>query len=160
MEKETKNAWKTYFMIACIVIVVLIICIIVIISAGNDKAGSSANKGKIRYGNQDYSSITLEENLSISGDIENLEGVRWQNARISQNAGDVQVSVTINNDNPDQKVESKQLKIELLDIDGNILAEGNSQIQGLSESTPYINIDFSVGIPIPEVIYNIRIIAE
>ena len=160
MEKEEENKWKICLIIACIIIVILIAYIIVLSNKEGNHAGSSARNGVIRYGNQDYSSIEVEENLSLSGEIENLTGVRWENARISQHAGDAQVSITVNNDNPNQRVEAKQLRIELLDIDGNILAEGNSQIGELSEATPYANIDFVVGIPTPEVVYNLRIVAE
>ena len=159
MEKEQKNIWQICFIASCTIIVILIIWIITISGNGNNKVNSSKNS-VIRYGEKNYSNIKVEEEISDSGDIENLENMRWENVRIIQNDGTAKVSMTIRNDNPEQKIENKHLKIELLDIDGNVLAEGNSDIIELTDSNNFTEINFSAGIPSPEVIYNLRVVAE
>ena len=165
MKKGTMNIWKYCFIIACVVIVVLAINLYSKNKINNDSSvkannGTSVKSGKIRYGNQDYSGITLEEDLSIFGEIENLEDVRFDNVRISQYGGNAVINITISNDNPEKKIEDKQLKIELLDIDGNVLAEGNGHIEELSKERNYANIDFTTSIPTPSVVFDIRIVAE
>ena len=159
MQKEQKNIWQICFIASCVVIVILIIWIITISGNGNNKVNSSKNS-VIRYGEQNYSNIKVEEEISDSGDIENLENMRWENVRITQNDGTAEVSMTIRNDNPEQKIENKHLKIELLDIDGNILAEGHGDITELTNSNNFTEINFSAGIPSPELIYNLRVVAE
>ena len=158
MKNKNMNIWKICFIVAVIVIILMLIYIVI----QNGKIKTLMNNGpaqNIIYGNQDYSGIILEEELNTSGDIENLEGVRWDNARISQNRGTVDVSITINNEK-EEKIEARHLKIELLNEAKEVIAEGETELKELESNHGFEMLNLQVGMPIPQVVHAIKITAE
>ena len=158
MKNKNMNIWRVCFIVAVIVIILMLIYIVI----QNGKVKTLMNSGpaqNIIYGNQDYSGIMLEEELNINGEIENLEGVRWDRARISQNGGTVDVSITINNEK-EEKIEARHLKIELLNEAKEVIAEGDAELKELESNHGYEMLDIQVGMPIPQVVHAIKITAE
>lgn len=156
MKKRIKNVWKICFIISCLIISALTLKILML-KKENKNSNSSKQNPQITYGNGNYTDIMLEEDLYTSGEIKNLENVTWDNVRISQNGGNAEVYLTINYDEPEQTIENKQLKIELLDSKGNVLAEGNATIEELSKVKTYTDINFTVSMPEPVIVYALRI---
>ena len=85
--------------------------------------------------------IRVDEDLSVDGKVENLENVRWHNARIMQNDEKIEVSIMLNNESKDKKIEAKTLTVRLLNKEGKEIASKDVKMNEISDNYGYTDIE-------------------
>ena len=85
--------------------------------------------------------IRVDEDLSVDGKVENLENVRWHNARIMQNDEKIEVSIILNNESKDKKIEAKTLTVRLLNKEGKEIASKDVKMNEISDNYGYTDIE-------------------
>ena len=154
MNFKDKKTW----IIGGIALSYIVLFVIIIVLSVN-----LSNKGKHRNisveDEERIRNIRLDEDISSDGIIENLEGVRWNNARIFQNNGQLNFSVTINNESKDKKVKKQTLKVILLDKYGNEIIAKDLEMKEISKDYGYTNIQFTAEMKELVIIDDIKIVA-
>lgn len=152
MEKE--KIWQ----IVCLVLVVIIIGLAVY--AFGFKSNSIIKKSGDNSSENEFKDIRLDESISTDGKIENLDNVRWNNARITQSDGKLDVSLMINNESQDKKIGNQNLKVTLLDESGKEIASKDVSIKGIDANYGYKDINFSVEMKELVIVNDIKIVAS
>ena len=152
MEKE--KIWQ----IVCLVLVVIIIGLAVY--AFGFKSNSIIKKSGDSSSENEFKDIRLEESISTDGEIENLENVRWNNARIMQSDGRLELSLMLNNESQDKKVGEQKLKITLLDKTGKEIVSKDVSIKEIDSKYGYTDINFSVEMKELVIVNDIKIVAS
>ena len=148
------NKWQLMFFISLFVIVVLVISIILLI-ANNGKF----NKKQIDKDDSSYRDIRIDEDIFAHENIENLENVMWDNARITQDNSRIEVSLNIRNES-EEKVESKTLTVKLLDEDGKIIAEKDIEMGEIEGNFGYKDLDLEFETNEIKFVYDIKVVAK
>ena len=152
MEKE--KIWQ----IVCLVLVVIIIGLA--IYAFGFKSNSSTKKYGDNSSENEFRNIRLEEEFSTDGKVENLENVKWNNARIMQNDGRLEFSLMLNNESQDKKIGKQKLKITLLDKTGKEIVSKDVSIKGIDSKFGYTDINFSVEMKEFVIVNDIKVVAS
>lgn len=155
MKKE--RIWQ----IICLILVVIVIGLSVY-TFGFKNTNNIDNKNNATNSTEenDNRRIRIDEDLSIDGKVENLENVRWSNARITHTDGKLELSIMLNNESKDKKVEAKTLTVKLLDKAGKEIATKDFEMKEIKDNYGYTNIELTFDIAEPVIIYNISIIAK
>ena len=158
MEKE--NIWQ----IICLGLVVIVIGLAVYAFGfkGNNNFNNSNNQVSDNSISEDerHIMIRLDEDLSLDGTIKNLENVRWHNARIIQMDGQLELSIMLNNESKDKKIEARTLTIKLLDKAGKEIATKDFEMKEIKDNYGYTNIELTFDIPEPVIVGDIEITAK
>ena len=158
MEKE--RIWQ----IICLILVVIIIGLSVYTFGFKNTNNTNNTDNKYNATNSteesDYRRIRIDEDLSTDGKVENLENVRWNNARITHTDGKLELSIMLNNELKDKKIEAKTLTVKLLDKAGKEIATKDFKMKEIKDNYGYTDIDLTFDIAEPVIIYNISIIAK
>ena len=155
MKKE--RIWQ----IICLILVVIVIGLSVY-TFGFKNTNNIDNKNNATNSTEenDYSMIRIDEDLSTDGKVENLENVRWSNARITHTDGKLKLSIMLNDELKDKKIEAKTLTVKLLDKAGKEIATKDFEMKEIKDNYGYTNIELTFDIAEPVIIYNISIIAK
>ena len=159
MKKE--NVWQ----IISLVLVIIIIGLSVYTFVYKDNKKVENNENSIDTttpgpGDLEYRRIRVDEDLSVDGKVENLENVRWHNARIMQNDEKIEVSIMLNNESKDKKIEAKTLTVRLLNKEGKEIAYKDVKMNEISDNYGYTDIKAEFENMEYAVIYNIELIAK
>lgn len=159
MKKE--NVWQ----IISLVLVIIIIGLSVYTFVYKDNKKVENNENSIDTttpgpGDLEYRRIRVDEDLSVDGKVENLENVRWHNARIMQNDEKIEVSIMLNNESKDKKIEAKTLTVRLLNKEGKEIASKDVKMNEISDNYGYTDIKAEFENMEYAVIYNIELIAK
>lgn len=163
MENNKKNICKIGFIILTyIVLIGIIIALSIYISKLNNENLTKEEKiESLQNKDEDiYKKIRLNEDLSTDGEVENLENVRWRDARIMQNDDKLELSIMLNNELKDKKIEAKTLTVKLLDKQGKEIASKDFEMKEISDNYGYTNIELTFDIPEPIIVYDIVISAK
>lgn len=152
MEKE--KIWQ----IVCLVLVVIIIGLA--IYAFGFKSNSSTKKYGDNSSENEVRNIRLDEEYSTDGKVENLENVRWNNARIMQSDGRLELSLMLNNESQDKKIGNRNLKVTLLDKSGKEIVSKDVSIKEIDSKYGYTDINFSVEMKELVIVNDIKIVAS
>lgn len=152
MEKE--KIWQ----IVCLILVIIIIGLAVY--AFGFKSNSIIKKSGNNSSENEVRNIRLDEEFSTDGKVENLENVRWNNARIMQNDGRLEFSLMLNNESQDKKIGKQKLKITLLDKTGKEIVSKDVSIKGIDSKYGYTDINFSVEMKELVIVNDIKIVAS
>ena len=162
MEKE--KIWQ----IICLVLVVIIIGLSVYAFGfrGNNNINKSNNQSNNQSSDNSISEdernimIRLDEDFSVDGTIKNLENVRWNNARIMQMDGKLELDIMLNNELKDKKIEARTLTVKLLDKAGKEIATKDFEMKEIKDNYGYTNIELTFDIPDPVIVGDIEITAK
>ena len=156
MKKE--NVWQ----IISIVLVIIIIGLSVYTFVYKDqkKEDIEDNTTSVTTEEDMFRRIRIDEDLSVDGKVENLENVRWHNARIMQNDEKIEVSIMLNNESKDKKIEAKTLTVRLLNKEGKEIASKDVKMNEISDNYGYTDIKAEFENMEYAVIYNIELIAK
>lgn len=158
MEKE--RIWQ----IICLILVVIIIGLSVYTfgfkSINNTNNTDNKYKASNSIEENDFRRIRIDEDFSTDGKVENLENVRWNNARITHTDGKLELSIMLNNESKDKKVEAKTLTVKLLDKAGKEIATKDFEMKEIKENYGYTNIELTFDIPEPIIVGDIEITAK
>lgn len=156
MKKE--NVWQ----IISIVLVIIIIGLSVYTFVYKDqkKEDIEDNTTSVTTEEDMFRRIRVDEDLSVDGKVENLENVRWHNARIMQNDEKIEVSIMLNNESKDKKIEAKTLTVRLLNKEGKEIASKDVKMNEISDNYGYTDIKAEFENMEYAVIYNIELIAK
>ena len=108
----------------------------------------------------DYRRIRIDEDFSTDGKVENLEDVRWNNARIVQSDGKLELSIMLNNELKDKKIEARTLTVKLLDKAGKEIATKDFEMKEIKDNYGYTNIELIFDIPELVIVGDIEITAK
>ena len=156
MKKE--NVWQ----IISIVLVIIIIGLSVYTFVYKDqkKEDIEDNTTSVTTEEDMFRRIRVDEDLSVDGKVENLENVRWHNARIVQDDEKIEVSIMLNNESKDKKIEAKTLTVRLLNKEGKEIASKDVKMNEISDNYGYTDIKAEFENMEYAVIYNIELIAK
>ncbi len=156
MKKE--NVWQ----IISIVLVIIIIGLSVYTFVYKDqkKEDIEDNTTSVTTEEDMFRRIRIDEDLSVDGKVENLENVRWHNARIMQNDEKIEVSIMLNNESKDKKIEAKTLTVRLLNKEGKEIASKDVKMNEISDNYGYTDIKAEFENMEYAIIYNIELIAK
>ena len=161
MKKE--NIWQ----IICLVLVIIIIGLSVYAfgfknTNNTNDTNDIDNKRNITNSIEEdgFRRIRLDEDFSTDGKVENLENVRWNNARIMQMDGKLELSIMLNNESKDKKIEARTVIVKLMDEAGKEIASKEVEMKEISDNYGYTNIDITYDVQEPTIIYDIKIIAK
>lgn len=158
-----KNICKIGFIILTyIVLIGIIIALSIYISKlNNDNLTKEEKLESVQNKDEDiYKKIRLNEDLSTDGEVENLENVRWRDARIMQNDDKLELSIMLNNELKDKKIEAKTLTVKLLDKQGKEIATKDFEMKEIPDNYGYTNIELTFDTPEPIIVYDIVISAK
>lgn len=158
---KKENVWQ----IISLVLVIIIIGLSVYTFVYKDNKKVENNENSIDTttpgpGDLEYRRIRIDEDLSVDGKVENLENVRWHNARIMQNDEKIEVSIMLNNESKDKKIEAKTLTVRLLNKEGKEIASKDVKMNEISDNYGYTDIKAEFENMEYAVIYNIELIAK
>ena len=162
MEKKSNEIWKIGFIVSIIVIIILVTYII-IKYLDNQSENKETAKSTLTSGSSDESGfrdITINEDLFTDGTIENLENVRWSNARIMQRDNKMEVSIMLNNESKEEKIPARTLTINLLNKNGKKIATKDVEMKEIDANYGYTDLDLEFDIEDVEIIYDIQIVAK
>lgn len=159
MKKE--NVWQ----IISLVLVIIIIGLSVYTFVYKDNKKVENNENSIDTttpgpGDLEYRRIRVDEDLSVDGKVENLENVRWHNARIMQNDEKIEVSIMLNNESKDKKIEAKTVTVRLLNKEGKEIASKDVKMNEIPDNYGYTDIKAEFENMEYAIIYNIELIAK
>ena len=165
MEKEKENnIWKIGFIISIVIIIIMLAYIIIISTSGKSKNNSTqsskatSNSTSTNISNEErYTNIRIDEDLSSDGQIEGIENVRWNNARISEDANQMQVSIMINNESQTEKVASTPIEVSLLDENGKVIDSREVVLEEIEANYGYTNLELNFEIENFVVVHDIQI---
>lgn len=172
MEEKGNNMWKICTFISSIIIVILAGYIIAtnvnVKKADNNKpidvnsTNIASNTTNVDSTEDDglYRDIRIDEDLSLDGRIENLENVRWNNARIRQDAEKMEVSIMINNESQKEKVAARTLTVTLFDKSGKVIGTKDTQMKEIEANYGYTDLEMIFDIKEVTLVYNIKIVAK
>lgn len=164
MNKTTK---KIIIVISIILSIVLIYFLIQANLKDNQQNNNTVQKTNTKEKEFSSPSIEDDENIMIrvdqtldkDGKVQNLEGVRWRNARIMQNDNKMEISIDLNN-MEDVEIPSKTLQINILDKNKKIVLSKKVQMEAMTSETLYAEIEIEFDIQEYFLVYDIQIIAE
>ena len=156
---DSKNIWIIGgIVLSYIVLLVVIIILAVNLSNMNNRNDKSSNK--VSSEEEVFKNIRLDEDFTTDGIIENLEGVRWNNARIMQNDGRLELSLMLNNESQDKKIGKQKLKVILLDKAGKEIVSKDVNLKGIDANYGYSDINFSIEMNELVIVNDIKIVAS
>lgn len=158
MTKKNNDIFKII-----LVVIVLIIVFIIGMLIGKNLLQSNSNKENKNISNieeDEFKNIRINEDFSKDGYIENLDNVRWNNARITQYDEEMEISITLNNDLEIEKIESRTLTVNLLDKEGKIIYTKDVEMEEIPENYGYTFLELKFEIEEPIIIYDVQIIAK
>ena len=160
---DKKNIWIIGGIIfSYIVLLAIIIVLAINLSNTNKKENNIAVKSNVssESNEEEFKNIRINEEYSTDGRIENLEDVRWNNARIIQNDGQMEFSVMLNNESKDKKIGKQNLKVILLDKAGKEIVSKDVNIKGIDTNYGYTEIEFTNDIKELVIVDEIKIVAS
>ena len=167
MKKLSNKIVKINFIIIIIILILTLIVGILIVRKiktdfkEKDEQSLSKSIDNSNDKNQnDFKRIRLNEDISKEGKIENIENIRWNSAKINQFDDEMEITIDIEKELKNQKVESKILTINLLDKEGKIIATKDVQMEEIPEDKNYIRVKIEFEVEEPILIYDIQIIAK
>lgn len=154
--------WLICFIVSLIIIFIMAIYILNIkldkkIGKNNSNTGKASTSENM---DDTFRHIRVDEDLSTDGKIEGIEDVRWSNARIMQDENKAEVSIMLNNESKEKKIEARDLTVKLLDRKGNVIASKDTHMNEISENYGYTDLDLDFELNDYVVIYDIKIIAK
>ena len=163
MDYKKKNIWIIGGIIfSYIVLLAIIIVLAINLSNTNKKENNTSVKSNVSSGSdeeEEFKNIRINEDYSTDGRIENLEDVRWNNARIIQNDGQMEFSVMLNNESKDKKIGKQNLKVILLDKAGKEIVSKDVNIKGIDANYGYTDIEFTIDMKELVIVDEIKIVA-
>ena len=163
MDIKNKNIWITGGIFFISFVAMLIVIIILGVNLDNAKNGGTSTGSKVSSGeeyDEGHKMIRLDEDLSKDGKIENLEGVRWNNARIMQNDGQMEFSVMLNNESKDKKIKKQTLKVTLYDRSGKVIVSKDVEIKGINANYGYTDINLTFEMNELVIVDDVKIVAS
>ena len=159
LKELTKNIWFDCFVAACVVILILIISIIVN-RQKNTNALPKESAEQTENSKIEDNFVRIEEVLSMMGRVKNLDNVSWGSARISQHDGQAELFVMLNNESEKDKVESTELKVNLLNKKGKVIATKTTTIDGIAANYGYKDLELTFDMSEAEIVYDVQIVAN
>ena len=159
LKELTKNIWFDCFVAACVVILILIISIIVN-RQKNTNALPKESAEQTENSKIEDNFIRIDEDLSMMGRVKNLDNVSWGSARISQHDGQAELFVMLNNESEKDKVESTELKVNLLNKKGKVIATKTTTIDGIAANYGYKDLELTFDMSEAEIVYDVQIVAN
>lgn len=104
--------------------------------------------------------ISISENISIDGIVENVENVKWSNADIIQKSNNIMINIVLNNQLSDKKIPAKTLTVNLLDKNGKIIASKSNIKMNEIDASGYTYLDATFETKDMAIIYGIQIIGN
>ena len=161
---KNEKTVKLILIVSIVINIILLICLAVFgISSlkENKKVGTAipieSGEGEGQHG---YTQIRLDEDFSTDGTVKNIENVKWHNARITQHDNRMEVSIMLNNESQTERVESKNIKVNLLGKSGKVLYTKDVKMEEIAENYGYTNIELEFEINDIAVVYGVELIAQ
>ena len=153
-----KDKKSKLIIIIAIFIVIIIGLIVVVKNVGNNGTSNKTNQNveieKVRQ-------ISIEEELEVEGFVGNLQGVRWNSARIRQDGSKMEISIMLNNESKTEKVPVKKLTVKVLDKDGKVIAsKSDVEMKEIPDNFGYTTLDLKFDVKDIVVVYDIQISAN
>ncbi len=108
----------------------------------------------------DFKQIHISENLSKKGKVENLKNVSWSRANIMQYGTELELSIDLNNESETEKVEAREITVNLLDKEGKVRLTKDINMPEIAENYGYTILNLEFEIEEVMIIHDIQIIAK
>lgn len=159
------NIWKIISVILLIVVLVLLI----LLKNSYKKTGENNNLSDTKTNQRDESNIdeltgdiriSLDENISKEGIVKGAENLKWNDAWIRQSDNEMEISLTLNNESETEKIQERDLTVNLLDKDNNIIYTKDVKIKEINSKVDYTFLECKIEITSPVIIYDLQIQAK
>ncbi len=151
--KKSKIVW---------IVIAVIVALLVGILIGRSMSirATEEDDEVVSQENQGFKMIRINEDLSKDGKIENLQGVRWNNANIMQMDGKIEIDIMINNESETEEVPSKELTVNLLDKKGKTILTKDVTMGKIEKNYGYTVLNLEFDSKNIVIIHDIQIIAK
>ena len=159
------NIWK----ILCTILLIAVLVLLVLLKNSYKKTGEKNNLPDTKTNQRAESDIDesigdirifLDENISKEGIVKGAENLRWNDAWIRQSDNEMEISLTLNNESETEKIQTKDLTINLLDKDNKVICTKDVQIKEINPNLNYTFIDCKIETTTPVIIYDLQIQAK
>lgn len=159
------NIWKIISVILLIVVLVLLI----LLKNSYKKTRENNNLSDTKTNQRDESNIdeltgdiriSLDENISKEGIVKGAENLKWSDAWIRQSDNEMEISLTLNNESETEKIQERDLTVNLLDKVNNIIYTKDVKIKEINSNVDYTFLECKIEITSPVIIYDLQIQAK
>lgn len=159
------NIWK----IVSVVLLIVVFVLLILLKSSYNKTEKNNNLSDTKTNqrvenNIDDSTgnirISLDENISKEGSVKGAEHLKWNDALIRQSDNEMEISLTLNNESDTEKIQEKDLTVNLLDKDNNIIYTKDVKIQEINSKVDYTFLECKLEITNPVIIYDLQIQAK
>ena len=159
------NIWK----ILCIILLIAVLVLVVLLKNSYKKTGENYNLSDTKTNQRDESNIdeltgdiriSLDENISKEGSVKGAENLKWSDAWIRQSDNEMEISLTLNNESETEKIQERDLTVNLLDKDNNIIYTKDVKIKEINSKVDYTFLECKIEVTSPVIIYDLQIQAK
>lgn len=159
------NIWK----ILCIILLIVVLVLVVLLKNSYKKTAEDNNLPDTKTNQRAESDIdesigdiriSLDENISKEGIVKGAENLKWNDAWIRQSDNEMEISLTLNNESETEKIQERDLTVNLLDKDNNIIYTKDVKIKEINSNVDYTFLECKIEITSPVIIYDIQIQAK
>ncbi len=158
MKTNDLRFWQVCSLILAIITIVLIVAIAMVLGKEVDDEALSSDD----FIDEDngYWEIMLNEDLMVDKRVENLENLRWSHARIMQDSNNMEVSITLTNESLTDRIEARELIIQLLNKKGKVIGETEVQLPAMEENYDWKEVEVKFDLKELQIVYDIHITAK
>ena len=159
------NIWK----ILCTILLIAVLVLLVLLKNSYKKTGEKNNLPDTKTNQRAESDIDesigdirifLDENISKEGIVKGAENLRWNDAWIRQSDNEMEISLTLNNESETEKIQERDLTVNLLDKDNKIIYTKDVKIKEINSKVDYTFLECKIEITSPVIIYDLQIQAK
>ena len=155
MDFKSAKLWQIYSAIATAVIVCLIVAIILV-----NKGEEASSMIKENEEEESKTQIVLNEDLILTGTVENLNNVKFYYGRMLYQDKKAIAYIMLNNESDTEKVSPRTVTVELIDKQGKVIAKNDAQMEEISNDMGQTELMAEFDMTEPQIIYDLRITAK
>ena len=155
MDFKSAKLWQIYSAIATVVVACLIVAIILV-----NKGEETSSMVKENEEEESKTQIVLNEDLILTGTVENLNNVNFYYGRMLYQDKKAIAYIMLNNESDTEKVSPRTVTVELLNKQGKVIAKNDAQMGEISNDMGQTELMAEFDMAEPQIIYDLRITAK